>query len=289
MRKALRYELEGVEIKHWQKGEILDSRTKSFKERPWLKIAPSPPCWTLRELPYRLFSKAKWACINLAGIGDIRKEYAMCPNQVSRRGDLVTLTKTDPDPAVRHRTHVLLASLDSPTLQATVDACAVSYASLHRWWGRFLEEGREGLADRPRPGRPRKLPEEVLVLLRSALASSPDAYGYPTTIWTIADLTDLLLRTGWSVSVTTVQRTLHAEGHVYWRPRHALAHRQDCDAVASAARTLATLPKRGLLPPTASTSCPPTSARFVFIPSWIAAGSDEASPPASPPREPTSV
>ncbi|MGC4107676.1 MAG: helix-turn-helix domain-containing protein [Thermomicrobiales bacterium] len=117
--------------------------------------------------------------------------------------------------------------------------------SLRRWWKRFLAEGREGLADRPRPGRPRKLPEEALVVLRDALTASPDAHGYPTTIWTIADLTDLLGRTGWTVSVTTVQRALHAEGYVYRRPRHDLAHRQDIEAVASAAHVLDTLQKGG--------------------------------------------
>lgn len=212
----------------------------------------------------------------------------MSPDQLSQRGDLIALTKADPDPAVRHRAHVLLASLDSPSRQAAADACAVSDDSLRRWWTRFLGEGRAGLADRPRPGRPRKLPADALVFLRDALENVPDTFGYPTTVWTIADLADLLARKGWSVSVTTVQRTLHAEGYVHRRPRHDLAHRQDIEAVASAAHVLATLQKRGGIPPMESTSCISTSARFIPIPSWIAAGNDGDVPPAFPPPEPTS-
>ncbi|CAN0484321.1 unnamed protein product, partial [Phaeothamnion confervicola] len=131
---------------------------------------------------------------------------------MSRRRDLITLTKSDPDPAVRHRAHVLLASLDAPSVSAAADACAVSDDSLRRWWGRFLTEGRDGLASRPRPGRPRNLSEDALVLLRTAVASFPEDYAYPVTIWTVVDLTDLLGRKGWSVSRGTVQRTLRGMG-----------------------------------------------------------------------------
>lgn len=201
----------------------------------------------------------------------------MSPESRSRRCELIALTKTDPDPAVRHRAHVLLASLDSPSLRVAAETCAVSDDSLHRWWTRFLTEGRNGLADRPRPGRPRKLFEEALTLLRTAIAAAPQDYGYPVTVWTIADLTDLIGRKGWSVGVTTVQRTLHAEGYVYRRPRHDLTHRQDAEAVASAAHVLDTLQKRGLITPTDCTSCISTSARFTPIPTWIAVGSDATS------------
>jgi len=213
----------------------------------------------------------------------------MSPECLAARSDLVTLTKSDADPMVRHRAHVLLASLDASSFRAAADACAVSYDSLHRWWGRFLTEGRDGLADRPRPGRPRKLSEEALVLLRRAVAAAPEDYGYPVTTWTIADLTDLLRRKGWEVGITTVQRALHAEGYVYRRPRHDLAHRQDAEAVASAAHVLETLQKKGLLSPTDCTSSISTNARFTPTPTWIAAGNDADAPPGSPPPEPTSA
>lgn len=213
----------------------------------------------------------------------------MSPDQVSRRSELITLTKTDPDGARRHRAHVLLASLDAAHLQDAATQCEVSYDSLHRWWGRFLAEGRDGLADRPRSGRPRKLPEEAVVVLRTAVAAPPEDYGYPTAVWTVADLTDLLARKGWLVSITTVQRTLHAEGYVYRRPRHDLAHRQDAEAVASAAHVLDTLQKKGLISPTTCTSSISTNARFTPIPTWTAAGNDAVSPLGSPRPEPISA
>jgi len=85
-------------------------------------------------------------------------------------------------------------------------------------------------------------------VLETALQQSPLAYDYPVTTWTVADLTDLLGRQGWTVSTATVYRTLQAMDYRYRRPRHDLTHRQDPDAVASAKHVLAELQKRGLLP-----------------------------------------
>jgi transposase len=198
-----------------------------------------------------------------------------------RRGALLALTKTDADAVVRHRAHVLVVSLDHPTRHAAATACGVSGRSITRWWARFLAGGRDGLADRPRLGRPAKLPEAARVLLRTALAQSPDAYGYPVTVWTIADLTDLLAHQGWEVSAVTVNRTVHALGYVYRRPRHDLRHRQDQEAVASARHTLETLQKKGLIAPAESASSILTSASFTPIPTWSRSGSSAASQPAS--------
>jgi transposase len=120
--------------------------------------------------------------------------------------------------------------------------------SIRAWALRFLAEGRGGLADRPRSGRPPKLDAAACALLETALRSSPLDYGYPVTIWTVADLHDLLARRGYQVGPATVYRTLQAMGYRYRRPRHDLTHRQDADAVASAKHVLAELQKRGLVP-----------------------------------------
>jgi transposase len=86
---------------------------------------------------------------------------------------------------------------------------------------------RAGTAWRTGPGlgRPSKLDAAAHDLLEAALARSPLDYDYPVTIWTVADLTDLLSRQGWSVSTATVYRTLEAMGYRYRRPRHDLTHR----------------------------------------------------------------
>ena len=158
------------------------------------------------------------------------------------------LTRTDPDPRVRHRADglLLIARGLSITRAAQVFGCARN--SLRTWGQRFLAEGRDGLADRGRRGCPPKLDAAARELLETALTASPLDHGSPVTIWTVADLTDLLGRHGDQVHPITVSRALHAMGYRYRRPRHGLTHRQDAEAVASVKHVLAELQKRGRLP-----------------------------------------
>lgn len=213
----------------------------------------------------------------------------MDPQLDDRRADLIGLTRSDADPKVRHRAHVLLAAQGAASHAAAARATGVSVRSLQRWRARFLAEGRDGLADRPRGGRPSKLPPAARALLTEALETEPGAYGYPVATWTIADLTDLLRQRGWVVAPGTVNRVVHALGYVHRRPRHDLRHRQDVEAVASAQRVLADLQKRGLIPPASSACSISTSANFTPIPTWRKAGAAAANPAASPPPEPTAA
>lgn len=182
------------------------------------------------------------------------------------------LTRTDPNPQVRHRADglLLVAGGLSLTQAARVFGCARN--SLRRWGERYLAEGRDGLADRARRGRPPKLDATARDLLETALAQSPLEHGYPVTVWTVADLTDLLARQGWPASSATVYRTLTALGYRYRRPRHDLAHRQDAEAVASAKHVLAELQKRGLLPGLDSASSMWTNATSILTPTWRKGG-----------------
>jgi transposase len=191
---------------------------------------------------------------------------------------LRAISRTDPDPRVRHRADgVLLVANGLPWAEAARRlGCAPT--SLRTWALRLLAEGREGLADRPRMGRPPKLDQDARALLETALAASPLDYAYPVTTWTIADLTDLLARHGWSVCRTTVFRTLWALGYRYRRPRHDLRHRQDADAVDSAKQVLKELQKRGLLPDLDFALSMWMSATSTRIPTWQRSGSDGAVP-----------
>lgn len=164
------------------------------------------------------------------------------------RATLRHLTRTDADPRVRHRADALLLVATGLSLRQAAAQLGACPKTLRRWAERFLEEGRAGLADRPRHGRPPKLDAAACDLLETALGVSPLDYDYPVTIWTVADLHDLLQRQGYRVSPATVYRTLERLGYRYRRPRHDLHHRQDADAVASAKHVLTTLQKRGLLP-----------------------------------------
>jgi putative transposase len=183
------------------------------------------------------------------------------------------LARTDPDPRVRHRADALALVAAGLTLAEAARLLGRSRTSLRSWRGRFLAEGGAGLADRGRRGRPPKLGVAARRLLADVLDESPLDHGYPVTTWTVADLADLLGRRGWAVSGATVNRTLHALGYRYRRPRHDLTHRQDAEAVASAKHALAELQKRGLLPGLDSASSTWTSATSTSTPTWRRFGS----------------
>jgi transposase len=106
----------------------------------------------------------------------------------------------------------------------------VSDVTVYSWLERFDAEGPTGLYDRPRPGRPPEIDAEAEQCLLTALERTPEAYGYPATIWTTPLLRDLLRgRHAVAVCADTVRRTLHALGYRWRRPRWAIEH-SDPDA-----------------------------------------------------------
>ncbi len=200
------------------------------------------------------------------------------PDLSPHTATLLHLTRSDPDPRVRHRADALVLVADGLTLSATAALLHTSACRVRAWRDRFLAEGRDGLADRPRRGRPGKLDEAADQLLAEVLTRSPLDEGYPVTTGIVADLTDALARRGWLVSTATVHRALHRLGYRYRRPKHDLTHRQDPEAVASARHALAELQKRGLLPRPASGSSLSMSANSTPIPTWQRSGSPAGSP-----------
>lgn len=186
--------------------------------------------------------------------------------------ELRRLTRTDPDPRVRHRADALLLVAGGRPVAEAATQTRCSAKSIRAWRRRYLAEGRVGLADRPRPGRPPILDAAARQLLATALARTPLDYAYPVATWTAADLADLLGRRGWAVHPATVYRALRAMGYRYRRPRHDLTHRRDAEAVASAKHVLTELQKRGLLPGLDSGLSTWMSATSTPIPTWRASG-----------------
>ncbi len=198
--------------------------------------------------------------------------------------DLQCLTRTDPDPRVRHRAVALLLIAHGRTVTEAAHDTGRSAKRIRAWHHRYLAEGRLGLADRPRSGRPPRLDAPARQVLETALQQSPLDYAYPVTTWTVADLTDLLGRQGWRVHAITVYRALQSMGYRYRRPRHDLTHRQDAEAVASAKHVLAELQKRGLLPGLDSGLSTWMNAISTPIPTWQKGGNAVAARCAFPPR-----
>lgn len=101
----------------------------------------------------------------------------------------------------------------------------VSDVSIYSWLDRFEAEGPAGLYDRPRSGRPPQLDAAAEQCMMTALEQTPEAYGYPATVWTTPLLQNLLrCRRTLSVCADTVRRTLHALDYGGRRPRWAVQH-----------------------------------------------------------------
>jgi len=198
--------------------------------------------------------------------------------------NLQHLVKTDPDPRVRCRAQALLLLAQGHTVSETARLLSMPAQSVRTWRTRWLAEGRAGLLDRSRRGRPIKLDETEQTWLREALDQGPQAYDLPVTVWSLRDLQAVVKRERHiEVSICTLHRVVHDLGYRYRRPRHDLTHRQDLEAVAAAKRVLEWLQKKALMQaddPLLSDSIWSTwmSVKSTPIPIWQRSGSGKASP-----------
>jgi len=140
----------------------------------------------------------------------------------AQRKALLHHYRRHPDPAVRLRAHIILM-LAEGLPWATI--CAVLFCSsrtIARWQQRFEDEGVDGLVGRP-CGAPARWSDNVGAILREALESSPDAWGYRAVNWTVLLLRDHIeQRWAQRPSDQLVRQHLRRLGYVWKRPRHAL-------------------------------------------------------------------
>jgi len=175
---------------------------------------------------------------------------------VARRNDVLAATRAAEDGRVRHRAHLLLDLIDLGSVTAVCQKHGCGNRNLIKWKNRFLELGVRGLEDRPRVGRQRVLAAADDAYLVDVLEHhTPQEYGYPVAIWSLADLCDLLeLERSIVLGVTTLARNLRRLAFRYGRPKHDLHHRQNQDAKESCRVILTELQKKGVvLSPASST------------------------------------
>jgi len=68
----------------------------------------------------------------------------------------------------------------------------VSAQTASRWYRAWAEGGRAALAGAGRAGRTRKLTDEQLAEVQAALAKGPRANGFPTELWTLARVAEVI-------------------------------------------------------------------------------------------------
>ena len=143
------------------------------------------------------------------------------------------LYRTTKTPRLRTRAQMVLLSVEQrltvPQIAAIVRE---SEATVLRWLKRYLAEGREGLQDAPRPGRPSEITTEYRAALLAAVHRRPRSLHLPFSLWTLPRLADYLAeRTGLRGSDETVRRALKHAGMGLSRPQQQISRPDPASAV----------------------------------------------------------
>jgi transposase len=121
---------------------------------------------------------------------------------------------------------VLLAAggLASGVIAAWLGICE---DTVRKWRRRYCEQGLDGLADAPRPGRPRKYRARVVAEVKALACELPAAYGRPLARWTCPELARAAAAAGVveAVSPSTVRRWLADDALKPWQHRSWISPR----------------------------------------------------------------
>ena len=179
------------------------------------------------------------------------KDFTVSKEQVK---ELTKAIKRDKRPEVVRRATAVHLLHQGHRVADVAKTLSASKPIVYAWHKRFLAEGVEGLADKPKPRRRRKVTDEYIQALEETLDHQPADYGYEFAIWTRERLRDHLERqTGIHISVNWMGKLLKAQGYVLRRPKHDLRHRQDPVAKAEAQEALEEF-KKSLSPTILSSS-----------------------------------
>jgi transposase len=151
----------------------------------------------------------------------------------------------DKRPEVRLRSSAIRLLHLGHKPEQVAEMLAVSKPTIYGWIDRWNDGKVEGLANRPKSGRPLKADDAYSLALAEVIDKEPSEFGYDFAIWTIDRLrAHLEKQTSISLSETRFRALLKRKGYRYRRPKHDLGHLQDKDAKAEAAKLLEELKKR---------------------------------------------
>src|SRR5262245_18598611 len=138
----------------------------------------------------------------------------------AQRNDLLDHYRTDPDPQVRLRAHVLLLLADGHTWAAITAVLFTSPGTIARWKGRFEAGAVDEVLGRPRGRRRSAAWAWAAVVVVWVLCRRPREIGFARSRWS-CEAVAVVLRDDHRTAVSreTVRRWLRGAGLVWRRPR----------------------------------------------------------------------
>ena len=147
--------------------------------------------------------------------------YAISLCEASR-GELESLSRRGTAPyQMVMRVRVVLLAADGTANSAIAGRLGICQDTARKWRRRYCEQGLDGLADAPRPGRPRKFPGRVVAGVKALACEMPAASGMPLARWTCPELARHAVSSGIvaAVSASTVRRWLADDALKPWQHR----------------------------------------------------------------------
>jgi transposase len=172
----------------------------------------------------------------------MRTEYQLKPKELA---EIEKAIRQDKRAEVRQRAMAIRQLHLGQKPEVVAEQQMVSLPTIYNWHKLWREQGIEGLANRPKTGRPAKATEAYCQKLGQMLEKEPAEDGYRFAIWTSDRLrTHLEKETGILLSEGRLRALLKKKGYRYRRPKHDLSHLQDQAAKKKAEKLLDEMKKR---------------------------------------------
>jgi transposase len=143
--------------------------------------------------------------------------------------------KSHPDLRVRPRAQMIRLLHLGHKPQEVGEFLSVTGALVYFWHSRWRESGLDGLADKPRPGRPKAGGDAYRQKLEQVIETDPKTYGYGFSVWTTERLlAHMEKETRTLVHNNTIRNMLKELDYVFRRPKHDLGNLQDKKAKETA-------------------------------------------------------
>jgi len=138
---------------------------------------------------------------------------------------LADLYRTTHDVRLRTRAQmILLAAEQHLTAPAIAEIVRADEETVGTWLKRYMAEGINGLADKPRSGSPSRVTAAYREQLLKTVRQRPRSLDQPYSLWTLQRLADYMAeQTGIRVSAETVRLYLKAADIVLSRPQHTIS------------------------------------------------------------------